>query len=88
MSVASVFPQLEQLLPRPATAVLAVLFGAGAATLTLYCLHVVMRTEAVWPAENSVTLRFGTNLPMSTRSVMPAISMVSASKALIATGTS
>jgi len=42
---------LEQLLPRPATAVLAVLFGAGAATLTLYCLHVVMRTEAVWPAE-------------------------------------
>ena len=42
---------LEQLLPRPASSVLAVVFGAGAATLTLYTLHVVMRTEAVWPAE-------------------------------------
>ena len=30
---------------------LAVLAGAGTATLTLYCLHVVMRTEAVPPAE-------------------------------------
>jgi uncharacterized membrane protein len=42
---------LERLLPRPASSVLAVVFGAGAATLTLYTLHVVMRTEAVWPAE-------------------------------------
>ena len=42
---------LERLLPRPATAVLAVVLGAGAATLTLYSLHVVMRTERVWPAE-------------------------------------
>jgi uncharacterized membrane protein len=33
--------------PRP----LAVLFGAGTMTLTLYTLHVVMRTERVWPAE-------------------------------------
>lgn len=41
----------ERLLPRPATTVLAVLFGAGAATLTLYSLHVVMRTDAVWPPE-------------------------------------
>lgn len=41
----------ERLLPRPVTTVLAVLFGAGAATLTLYSLHVVMRTEAVWPPE-------------------------------------
>ena len=32
--------------------VLAVLFGAGTMTLTLYSLHVVMRTEAVWPAED------------------------------------
>ena len=37
---------LERLLPRPATTVLAVVFGAGAATLTLYSLHVVMRTTA------------------------------------------
>ena len=42
---------LERLLPRPATAVLAVVFGAGAATLTLYSLHVVMRTDGVWPPE-------------------------------------
>ena len=46
---------VERLLPRPATAVLAVLFGAGAATLTLYSLHVVMRTEAVWPPEDPST---------------------------------
>ena len=45
----------EQLLPRPATAVLAVVLGAGAATLTLYSLHVVMRTEAVWPEEDPST---------------------------------
>lgn len=29
----------------------AVLFGAGTMTLTLYSLHVVMRTDRVWPAE-------------------------------------
>lgn len=29
----------------------AVLFGAGAMTLTLYTLHVVMKTPGVWPAE-------------------------------------
>lgn len=46
---------VERLLPRPATAVLAVLFGAGAATLTLYSLHVVMRTDAVWPPEEPST---------------------------------
>jgi hypothetical protein len=46
---------VERLLPRPATVVLAVLFGAGTATLTLYSLHVVMRTEAVWPAEDPRT---------------------------------
>ena len=42
---------LEQVLPAAATSVLAVVFGAGAATLTLYSLHVVMRTERVWPPE-------------------------------------
>jgi len=46
---------VERLLPRPAGAVLAVLFGAGTATLTLYSLHVVMRTEAVWPPEEPST---------------------------------
>ena len=42
---------LVRLLPPPVTAVLAVVLGAGAATLTLYSLHVVMRTEQVWPVE-------------------------------------
>ena len=45
-------------------------------------------SEYVRPAENPVTFRFGTNLPMSVRSEMPCFSMVSAVKALIATGTS
>ncbi len=44
--------------------------------------------DAVWPAEKPVMLRFGTNLPMSVRSMMPCFSMVFAVKALIATGTS
>ncbi len=42
---------LERLLPRAATAVLGVVLGAGAATLTLYSLHVVMRTPRVWPED-------------------------------------
>lgn len=42
---------LERLLPRAATAVLGVVLGAGAATLTLYSLHVVMLTPQVWPEE-------------------------------------
>jgi len=37
--------------------VLAVLFGAGTMTLTLYSLHVVMRTEQVWPAEETGSFR-------------------------------
>ncbi len=44
--------------------------------------------DDVWPAENSVTFRFGTNLPMSVRVEMPCFSIVSAVNALIATGTS
>lgn len=36
---------------------LAVLFGAGTMTLTLYSLHVVMRTEEVWPAEETGSFR-------------------------------
>lgn len=35
-----------------------VLFGAGTMTLTLYTLHVVMRTEPVWPAEEPGTFRW------------------------------
>lgn len=42
---------LERLLPRAVTAVLGVVLGAGAATLTLYSLHVVMLTSQVWPDE-------------------------------------
>ncbi|OIJ28562.1 heparan-alpha-glucosaminide N-acetyltransferase domain-containing protein [Nocardioides luteus] len=34
---------------------MAVLFGAGTMTLTLYTLHVVMRTDAVWPPESPDT---------------------------------
>jgi hypothetical protein len=42
---------VERALPRAATAVVAVLFGAGTMTLTLYSLHVLMRTPGFWPAE-------------------------------------
>ncbi|MBC2931913.1 heparan-alpha-glucosaminide N-acetyltransferase domain-containing protein [Nocardioides sp. zg-1228] len=46
---------VARVLPRPGTAALAVLFGAGTATLTLYSLHVLMRTDAVWPPEEPST---------------------------------
>lgn len=36
-----------------ATALLAIIFGAGAMTLTLYSLHVVLRTPDLWPPEES-----------------------------------
>ncbi len=42
---------LERLLPRPATVALGVVLGAGAVTLTLYSLHIVMLTPQVWPRE-------------------------------------
>jgi uncharacterized membrane protein len=42
---------VERALPRRSTVVLAVIFGAGAMTLSLYSLHVVMRTPDVWPPE-------------------------------------
>lgn len=42
---------LERALPRGATVLLAVVFGAGAMTLTLYSLHVVLRTPDLWPPE-------------------------------------
>lgn len=46
---------LERALPAPGVVALAVLFGAGAMTLTLYSLHVVMRTPDVWPPEEPST---------------------------------
>ena len=42
---------LERFLPRAATVALAVVFGAGTVTLSLYSLHVLMRTPDVWPPE-------------------------------------
>lgn len=42
-------------LPDRGRTAMAVLFGAGTMTLTLYSLHVVMRTEAVWPPETPDT---------------------------------
>ena len=44
---------LVRLLPGPAIDGVAVAAGAGAATLSLYSLHVLMTTEAVWPSESS-----------------------------------
>ena len=46
---------IERLLPRAATLVLGVVLGAGAATLTLYSLHIVMLTPEVWPPEEPST---------------------------------
>ena len=43
---------LERALPRPGVVALAVVFGAGAMTLTLYSLHVVLHTPDVWPPED------------------------------------
>lgn len=46
---------LVGVLPASGRVAMAVLFGAGTATLTLYSLHAVMRTPAVWPAETPDT---------------------------------
>lgn len=46
---------VERALPRAATLALAIIFGAGAMTLTLYSVHVVMRTPDVWPREEPST---------------------------------
>jgi len=42
---------LDRTLPLRGVAFLGLLFGAGTMTLTLYSLHAVMRTPAVWPPE-------------------------------------
>jgi len=42
---------LERALPAGGRTFLALLFGAGAMTLSLYSLHVVLRTPAVWPPD-------------------------------------
>jgi uncharacterized membrane protein len=46
---------LAAVLPRPGRRLLVLLAGAGAMPLTLYTLHVVMRTGAVWPDEQPDT---------------------------------
>lgn len=46
---------LADVLPRGGRALLAVVAGAGAMPLSLYTLHVVMRTPEVWPAEQEST---------------------------------
>jgi hypothetical protein len=43
------------LLARPAPRVVGVVFGAGAMTLSLYTLHVVLRTEGLWDADTTGT---------------------------------
>ncbi len=39
-------------LPRPGVRFMAVVFGAGTMTLTLYSLHAVLRTERFWPPDD------------------------------------
>ena len=46
------------LVGKVATRGLAVFFGAGTMTLSLYTLHVVARTDAVWPPETPETFRW------------------------------
>lgn len=48
---------LERALPRPGVVALAVAFGAGAMTLTLYSLHVVLRTPDLWPPDHDAFLQ-------------------------------
>jgi len=47
-------------LPAVGRRALAILFGAGTMTMSLYSLHVVMRTDRVWPAEEPAS--FGWHL--------------------------
>lgn len=46
---------LVHVVPRPGKQVLAVLAGAGTIPLTAYTLHVVMKTQQVWPPERPDT---------------------------------
>lgn len=48
---------LVGLLPAVEARFVAVLFGAGTMTLTLYSLHLVMRTPAAWPPEDDAAFR-------------------------------
>lgn len=43
---------LVRLLPTPGVEVLAVASGAGAATLSLYTLHVLMTSDVLWPSDS------------------------------------
>lgn len=49
---------LERGLPVGGRTFVAVLFGAGTMTLTLYSLHVVLRTPAVWPPDDPRAYRW------------------------------
>ncbi len=44
-------------LPRPGVRALAVVFGAGTMTLTLYSLHAVLRTDRFWPPDDGAFTR-------------------------------
>jgi uncharacterized membrane protein len=51
LAVTGVCLLLLSALPPPGVRFMAVLFGAGTMTLSLYSLHVWMRTDGVWPPE-------------------------------------
>jgi uncharacterized membrane protein len=51
----------------------AVLFGAGTMTLTLYTLHVVMRSPGYWPADSPDTLRWHVLVVMAIGAVFVAL---------------
>ena len=89
---------MVHLIPKVRVIATVILVGAAAAGVAIAS---VKRTPSPKGAEvyfiapqdgatvtSPVTVRFGTNLPMSTRSLMPWRSIWSAVNALIATGTS
>jgi hypothetical protein len=49
---------VEQALPASGRTFLAVLFGAGTMTLTLYSLHVALRTPEIWPPDDPRSYRW------------------------------
>ena len=53
--------------------VVAIGFGAGTMTLSLYSLHVVMRTERVWPAEEPASLGWHILVLLSVGAVFVAV---------------
>jgi uncharacterized membrane protein len=53
---------LALIVTRRATRLFAVLFGAGAMTLTLYSAHVLMRTPEIWPSPDEGVSSYQTHL--------------------------